>query len=33
MKNDYDVRLAKDGHGSSYEIETYLEIGVSGIYA
>jgi hypothetical protein len=33
VKNDYNVGLAKDGHSSGYEIETYLEIDVSRIYA
>jgi hypothetical protein len=33
VKNDYNVRLAEDGHNSDYEMETYLEIGVSRICA
>jgi hypothetical protein len=33
MKNDYDVRLAKNGHNSSYKMKIYLEIDVNEIYA
>jgi hypothetical protein len=33
IKNDYSVGLTKDGHGLSYEMKTYLEISVGGIYA
>jgi hypothetical protein len=33
VKNDYDIRLVKNGHDLSYKIKTYLKIGVSGICA
>jgi hypothetical protein len=33
VKNDYDIRLAKNGHDLGCEMKTYLEIGVNEIYA
>jgi hypothetical protein len=33
VKNDYSVGLTEDGHGLDCEIETYLKIDVSRIYA
>jgi hypothetical protein len=33
VKNNYDIRLAKNSHDSSYKMKTYLEIDINGIYA
>jgi hypothetical protein len=33
VKNDYNVRLAKNDHSSGYKMKTYLKIGVNRIYA
>jgi hypothetical protein len=33
VKNDYNVKLVKNGHNLSYKMKTYLKIDVSRIYA
>jgi hypothetical protein len=33
MKNNYSVKLAKNGYSLSYKMKTYLKIGVNEIYA
>jgi hypothetical protein len=33
MKNDYDVKLAKNNHSLDYKMKTYLKIDNNEIYA
>ena len=33
IKNDYNIRLIKDGRGLSYKMMTYFKIGVYKAYA